>query len=135
MPQMPNGTSLVKEMTEALPLFCYSNKRNTKALAAQGFKLSDQTRLEVIGVRDFLEAGGIMCDIRLKPGVSGQVLVMSVTGLDFKDNGPIDEKISAYKQARIEWLIQEERRDAEQGLGKRIKAISLSDEHKRWWRR
>ena len=56
MPQMPNGTDLVNELTKALPLFCFSNKRNTKALAEQWLKLSGQTRLEVIGVRDFYDA-------------------------------------------------------------------------------
>jgi len=120
---MPNGVNLVKEMTEALPLFCYSNKRNTKALAVQGFILSEQTRLEVVGVRDFFDAGGVMCDIKLKE----QVLVMSITGLNFKGNGPIDEKISEYKNARIEWLKQEEKRDMEQGLDERIKVIRQTD--------
>ena len=128
MPQMPNGTNLVNEMTKALPLFCFSNKRNTKALAEQGLKLSDQMRLEVIGVRDFLEAGGVMCDIRIKRGGSGQGLVMSVTGLDFKDNGPIDEKIAVYKNARVEWLKQEELRDMVEKREERTKAVWMSDE-------
>ena len=124
MLQMPEGASLVKEMTNALPLFCYSNKRNTKALAAQGIRLNEKTRLEIIGVRDFFDAGGIMCDIRHTE--SGQVLVMSITGLDFADNGAIDEKISEYKKARIEWLKQEERRDLTQGLDERIKIFNAS---------
>ena len=124
MLQMPEGASLVKEMTNALPLFCYSNKRNIKTLAAQGLRLSERTRLEVVGVRDLFDAGGIMCDIRHTE--SGHLLVMSITGLDFKDNGAIDEKISEYKKARIEWLKQEERRDLTQGLGERIKTIGLS---------
>ena len=121
--QMPNGARLVKDMTETLPLFCYSSKRNTKALAAQGLNLSEKTRLEVIGVRDFFDAGGVMCDVKLKE----QVLVMSVTGLDFKGNGEIDEKISEYKKARIEWLKQEEQRDMEQGRGERIKTFGVSN--------
>jgi len=122
MLQMPEGANLVKEMTNALPLFCYSNKRNTKALAAQGVRLSERTRLEIVAVRDLFDAGGIMCDIRHTE--SEQMLVMSITGLDFKDNGAIDEKISEYKKARTEWLKQEERRDLTQGLGERIKAFS-----------
>ena len=121
MIQMPNGRILVKEMEKLLPLFCYSKKRNTKSLAEQGVKLSEKTKLEVIGVRDFLEAGGVMCDIRHPQG--DRVLVMSVTGLDFKENGSIDEKITAYANARIEWLKQEERRDFEQGLDPRIKTL------------
>jgi len=124
MLQMPDGASLVKEMSESLPLFCYSSKRNTQSLAAQGLRLSDKTKLEIIGVRDLGEAGGAMCEIRHTE--SGRVLVMSVTGLDFKDNGLIDEKILEYKKARIEWLKQEERRDMEQGLGERIKAFEIS---------
>ena len=121
MISMPEGKALVKEMEQALPLFCFSKKRNTKSLAEQGVKLSEKTRLEVIGVRDFLEAGGVMCDIRHPQ--TNNVLVMSVTGLDFKGNGSIDEKITAYANARIEWLKQEERRDFEQGLDPRIKAL------------
>ena len=121
MIRMPEAKTLVEEMEQALPLFCFSKKRNTKLLAEQGVKLSEKTRLEVIGVRDFLEAGGVMCDIRHPP--MDNVLVMSVTGLNFKDNGPIDEKISAYANARIEWLKQEERRDLEQGLDPRIKTL------------
>ena len=116
---MPNGGYLLKEMLDALPLFCYSNKRNTKALAAQGLKLNEKTRLEVVGVRDFLDAGGIMCDIKY----GEQVMIISLTGLDFKGNGAIDEKISEYKKERIEWLKQEERRNMLQGRGKRIKVF------------
>jgi hypothetical protein len=125
MIKMPESRTLVKEMKNTLPLFCFSKKRNTKALAEQGVKLSERTRLEVIGVRDFLEAGGVMCDIRHPQ--TDNVLVMSVTGLDFKDNGPIDEKITAYANARIEWLKQEERRDFKQGLEERIQAVYLSN--------
>ena len=109
MLQMPEGAGLAKEMINALPLYCYSSKRNSKALAMQGVILSEKTRLEVVGVRDFTHEGGVMCDIKHEE--SGRVLVMSITGLDFKDNGEIDEKISEYKKARIEWLKQEERRD------------------------
>ena len=122
MLQMPEGASLVKEMIKALPLFCYSSKRNIKVLASHGLSLSERTRLEIVGVRDLFDAGGIMCDIRHTE--SGRVLVMSITGLDFKDNGAIDEKISDYKKARIEWLKQEERRDLSQGLDERIKIIA-----------
>ena len=121
MIQMPDGQTLVMEMKKALPLFCYSKKRNTKSLAEQGVKLSEKTQLEVIDVRDFLEAGGVMCDIKNPQG--DNVLIMSVTGLDFKGNGVIDEKITEYANARIEWLKQEERRDFEQGLDPRIKAL------------
>jgi len=121
MIKMPDGRILVKEMEKALPLFCYSKKRNTKSLAEQGVKLSEKTKLEVIGVRDFLDAGGVMCDI--KHPQDENVLIMSVTGLDFKGNGSIDEKITAYANARIEWLKQEELRDFEQGLDPRIKAL------------
>ena len=123
MPQMPIGTALINEMAQALPLFCYSNKRNTKSLAQQGIKLSEKTRLEVTAVRDLFEAGGIMCDI--KHPKTGQILVVSVTGLDFKDNGLIDEKIAKYKSERIEWLREEERRDKELGLDERIKAVHV----------
>lgn len=119
---MPDGKTLVKEMEKVLPLFCYSKKRNTKSLAEQGVKLHEKTKLEVIGVRDFLEAGGVMCDVK-NPQDDGNVLIMSVTGLDFKGNGSIDEKITAYANARIEWLKQEERRDFQQGLDPRIKAL------------
>ena len=108
-------------MLKALPLYCYSKKRNTKSLAEKGVKLSDKTRLQIIGVRDFLEAGGVMCDVRHPQ--DGNIIVMSVTGLDFKDNGPIDEIITAYSLARIAWLKQEERRDFEQGLDERVKAL------------
>ena len=123
MVQMPDGSCLASEMLKALPLYCYSNKRNTQTLAAQGLRLSEKTRLEVIDVRDLFEAGGIMCVIKYL----GQPLVMSITGLDFTGNGDIDEKISKYKTDRIEWLKQEERRDIEQGIGERIKVIRQAD--------
>ena len=121
---MPDGANLVKEMNEALPLFCFSNKRNTKTLAAQGLKLSEKTRLEVERVHNLFEEGGVACGIRFPD--SEQVLIMSITGLVFKDNGPIDEKISEYIKARIEWLKQEELRDMEQGTSERIKTVGLS---------
>ena len=125
---MPEGSMLVREMKNSLPLFCFSKKRNTIALAMQGVKLSEKIRLEVIDVRDFLDAGGVMCDIR-DPQTS-KVLIMSVTGLDFKDNGPIDEKITAYASARIEWLKQEERHDFERGVEERVKIVNLSNTQK-----
>jgi hypothetical protein len=124
MPQMPIGTALVNEMSQALPLFCYLNKRNVKSLAQQGVELSEKTRLEVTAVRDLLEAGGIMCDI--KHTKTGQTLVISVTGLDFIDNGAIDGKITEYKNERIEWLKEEERRDNKLGLDERIKTVYVS---------
>jgi len=124
MLQMPDATNLVYEMTKTLPLFCHSKKRNTKALASQGLILSEKTRLEVMGVRDLFYEGGIMCEIRY----DDQVLVMSITGLDFIGNGPIDEKIAEYQKARIEWLKQEERIDREQGRGERIKVFGVTND-------
>jgi len=125
MLQMPDGANLAREMNENLPLFCYSNKRNTKALAAQGLTLSEHTELEVARVFDLLEAGGVMCE--LKTG-SEQPLIMSLSGLDFKNNGLIDDKIAEYKSARIEWVKQEERLDKEQGRQERIKVIGSPGE-------
>ena len=112
---MPDGEILVNEMTVNLPLICYSNKRNTKHLATQGVRLSDKTRLEVISVHNLYEAGGVMCAI--KYGESGEeVLIVSISGLDFRGNGSIDDKIGEYKEARIEWLKKEERRNMGQML-------------------
>jgi hypothetical protein len=109
MIQMPSATKLLEEMKNALPLYCCSKKRNTASLAAQGVTLSDTMRLEVDSVFDLGEAGGIMCAIKYPK--SNKVLTMSLTGLGFRDNGSIDEKIFAYQEARIEWLKQEEQRD------------------------
>ena len=126
MLQMPSSTELVVEMTKSLPLFCYSKKRNTKTLAAQGVQLSDKKRLEVDSVFDMGEAGGIMCAI--KHTETDNVLAMSITGLDFRDNGDIDEKILAYQEARIKWLIQEEQQDKQLGRGERIKNFGHAHE-------
>jgi len=122
MLRMPDGSKLTKEMIDHLPLTCYSKKSNTKVLAAQGLRLSEKTALKVIGVHDLGEAAGVSCNIEY----GGSVLVMSITGLDFTGNGIIDSEILEYQEARVEWLKQEERRDLEQGLEKRIQSISLS---------
>ncbi len=122
MLQVPSGSQLMKEMLESLPLYCHSTKSNTKALMAQGLRLSDKTRLEVVGVYDFGDAGGVMCEVKL----NGKVLIMSLTGLDFIGNGSIYEKIAKYKTARIGWLKQEELRDREKGIAERIKIIGGS---------
>ncbi len=124
---MPGSATLIKSMTEALPLGCYSNKRNTKALAEQGLKLSDKTLLEVVNVHDMGEAGGVMCDIKYPK--TGQVLIMSITGLNFVNNGPIDDEIAEYKRARIEWLKQEKRLDRENDIGGRVKVFYTPDEY------
>ncbi len=124
---MPGSATLIKSMTEALPLHCYSNKRNTKALAEQGLKLSDEALLEVVNVHDMGEAGGVMCDIKYPK--TGQVLIMSVTGLNFANNGPIDEEIAEYKKARIEWLKQEENFGCENGFNDRVKAFYASKDY------
>ena len=114
MDKMPNGTNLVKELTENLPLVCYSNKRNTRAMAAQGLRLSEKTALEVVRVFDMGEYGGVVCE--LKNTGSARPIIASITGLDFRDNGPVDGKIRAYKNARLAWLVQEELRGG--GLGR-----------------
>lgn len=119
MLQMPNATSLIIEITAALPLYCTSKKRNTQALAAQGLRLNDRIRLKVTDVIDTGEYGGINCVINYM----GQPLVMSITGLDFKGNGEIDKKILEYSQKRIEWLKQEEQRGLKQGFDPRIKVV------------
>ncbi|MCL2086997.1 MAG: SEC-C metal-binding domain-containing protein [Oscillospiraceae bacterium] len=123
MLQMPNGTDLMREMKAALPLFCYSKMRNTKVLAAQGVRLSERTRLEVTDVLDMGEVGGLSCVI----DHGGQPLVMSVTGFNFRDNGEIDKRITAYSKGRIEWVKQEERLDSMQGLKPRKKTVKQND--------
>ena len=121
MPRMPDGTNLIKEMTDQLPLKCYLKKAYAKTLAAQGIRLRDSALQEIIGVHDFGEMGGVSCVIKF----GDRNLFVSITGLDFKDNGSIDEKIAVYQEARVAWVKQEDRRDLKRGLTKRIKCVSI----------
>ena len=116
---MPNGTSLIEEMRKVMPIYCHSNKRNTKTLKAQGLSLSERVRLKVIEVHDMFDAGGVMCVVEY----GDQPLIMSITGLDFNGNGVIEEKIAKYKKERIEWLKQEELLDIQRGTQERIRTF------------
>ena len=102
---MPDAADLIKEMTENMPLICYSDRRNVETLSRQGVRISEKTPLEVTDVHDLREVSGIMCKINYEPD---RIFAIAITGLVFKGNGPIDEKIAAYQKARVAWVEQEE---------------------------
>ena len=122
MIKMPVATNLLHEMKNALPLYCYVNKVGKDWLATQGHPINESKRLEVFEVHDKGDVGGIVCVI-----VHNNIaLFMSLTTLDFNDNGDIDNKINEYKAERAAWVIQEEMRDMMQGRDARIKAVGIN---------
>jgi hypothetical protein len=119
--KMPDGKALTKEMSKALPLYCYVDKPTKQLLMKQGMLINEKTRLEITKVRYMGEAGGVTCFVEL-PGVKG-VLGMSATQVCFTDEGAIYGKINEYREARINWLKQEELKDKAMGRSGRISVV------------
>ena len=123
MSDIPQGKSLMREMKKALPLYCYVNNECRQIILQQGVSISAKKRLEIINLHYMREAGGIMCGIM--PYDNGEVLIVSVTQLNFPDTGPIYDKINEYKKARIQWLKEDEERDRKKGRTGRIKCVTI----------
>ena len=121
MTKMPDGEALTKEMAKALPLYCYADKRTKQLLMKQGFSINEKTRLKISNVYYMGEAGGITCFIERPDGKS--VAGVSATQVCFTDEGEIYGKINAYREARIQWLRQEELKDKMLGCGSRINVV------------
>jgi hypothetical protein len=100
---------LVDEMNDALPLYCYADRNSVALLSRQGLRINVNTRLEIEGVDDLGDEGGIMCAVKTPGG--GRPLGLSASHLVFKDSGEIYDKINRYKEERIKWLRQEEEKD------------------------
>jgi hypothetical protein len=124
MIKMPNGKALTKEMFKALPLYCYVDTPTKRLLKNQGMLISEKTRLEISSVRYMGEAGGVTCFVELPEGRG--VLGMSATQVCFTDEGAIYGKINEYREARIQWLKQEELKDKALGRGGRINVMEAN---------
>jgi len=118
---MPDGKKLVKEIANALPLYCYIDNSTKQLLAKKGVPISDKTRLKIFEVKYMGEAGGITCVVE-RPDGEG-ILAVSATQVNFLDEGDIYEKINEYKDARLKWLRQEEQKDKLLGRGGRINIV------------
>ena len=119
----PQGKPLMAQMKKSLPLYCYVTRECRQTLLSQGLSISLKARMEIRGLHYLADAGGIMCAVEL-PG-SEDVIIISVTQLNFADAGLIYEKINAYKKARIEWLKEEQERDRRMGVGERVKCLTI----------
>jgi hypothetical protein len=97
--EMPEIADLINEISDILPIYAYPTKQLVKTLGDR--RIRETTRFEIVFVRDFGYAGGLMCDIKLP---DNQVLVVSSTNLRFLDDAPIYDKINKYKNDRKEWL-------------------------------
>jgi hypothetical protein len=124
MIKMPDGEALTKEMAEALPLYCYVDKPTKRLLTRQGVSVSEKTRLEIIDVHYLGEGGGVTCVVKHPDGEG--ILGMSATQVCFSDEGAIYDKISEYREARIQWLRQEELKDNILGRGGRINVVETN---------
>ena len=124
MAQMPSGEVLTREMTEALPLYCYVDRNTSDSLAKQDMQIDENTRLEISSVHYFGEAGGIMCCVDVTNGE--RPLIMSATSFEFHDKGEIYNKINEYRKARIKWLREQEERDRLLGKGKQMNIVEFS---------
>jgi hypothetical protein len=124
MIKMPNGKALTKEMSKALPLYCYVDKPTKRLLINQGMFVNEKTRLEITSVRYMGEAGGVTCFVELLDGES--VLGMSATQVCFTDEGAIYGKINKYREARIQWLKQEELKYKALGRSGRINVVEAN---------
>lgn len=94
--------TLLNEMMSCLPIYAYPtrellNHTNTKS------RLTLKSKLEITSVMDSGHAGGIMCGIAL----GQEVLLVSLTHLEFRDEHPLRDRINAYKQDRIRMLRAE----------------------------
>jgi hypothetical protein len=87
---------LIDEMKNSLPLYVYPTPHLLKTVNS----LLSKTRLEVTSVMDSGDAGGITCGIKL----GDEVLFVSLTHLDFRDEHPLQEKIKSYQKERINSL-------------------------------
>jgi len=126
MVQMPAGETLTKEMTEALPLYCYVDRNTSESLTRQDMYVDERTCLEISSVLYFGEAGGIMCCVDVTNGE--RPLVMSATSFEFRDAGEIYDKINAYRQVRIKWLREQEIKDRLLGKGPQMRNVEFSGE-------
>jgi hypothetical protein len=121
---MPSGGDLVVEMLKAMPLYCQISERVRQVLAKQGIFLSSKKRLDILSVHDLGELGGVSCAI--KSSNSKNVHIMSITNFQFPDKGEIYDKINQYREARIQWLREEDMRNLSLGLERANSPFRLS---------
>ena len=124
MIKMPDGKALTQEMAEALPLYCHVDTPIKRLLMKQGVSIGENERLKIIEVHYMGEAGGVTCVVERPVGEG--VLAMSATQVRFSDEGEIYDKINEYREARIQWLRQEELKDKMLGRGGRMHVVETN---------
>ena len=107
MPEEFDGVyALLDDMRDALPLYAYPTAELVKELVqidAGLRKLTVNSRLEITQLHYGGNEAGIMCAAEM----NGQVLLPSLTHLEFKDRGDLYDRINAYKKRRISNLQSE----------------------------
>ena len=95
---------LKSEMEKALPLYAFPTQHLLKVIHKDNPDLSLRSRLEITSIIDAGDEGGIMCGPLLK----NQVILLSLTHLEFKEEHPLKDRINTYKTSRINLLRAEE---------------------------
>ena len=95
---------LKSEMEKALPLYAFPTQHLLKAIRKDNQNMSLSSRLEITSIIDAGHDGGIMCGIQL----NSQVVLVSLTHLEFKEEHPLKDRINKYKTNRINLLREEE---------------------------
>jgi uncharacterized protein YchJ len=95
--------NLINEIEKALPIYAYPTNNLLKSIDKK-YKLKLNSMLEITSVMDGGNEGGIMCGIQ----VDKQVVLTSITHLNFKDEHVLKDKINTYKRERINLLKSED---------------------------
>ena len=124
--KMPDGKALTKEITNSLPLYCYIDISAKQLLAKQGIPINEKMRLKIVGIDYMGEAGGITCVIE-RPDDEG-IFAISATQVCFSDEGEVYDRLNEYREARLQWLRQEEMIDKKLGRGGRINVVEKNSD-------
>lgn len=89
---------LIKEMERHLPIPVYPSKELRQLLRKQGKDISGDTELNITRVFDSGDVGGIVCTVLEE---NKEVLIVSLTHLQIKQDHPLSDKIVVYQKQRV----------------------------------
>jgi len=93
--------TLLEEMKQCLPIPVRPTKQLYKLLRKKGTSIEMDSYVNIIGLFDSGDMGGIICAL---DGNKKEQLVVSITQLIIKPDHPLSNKIAAYQINRIKNL-------------------------------
>jgi len=93
--------TLLEEMKQCLPIPVRPTKQLYRLLRKKGTSIEMDSYVNIIGVFDSGDMGGIICAL---DGNKKDQLVVSLTQLLIKPDHPLIDKITAYQKNRIKSL-------------------------------